>query len=93
MPKATATSDPAITPTMGAQSRHAPLAFSAMALMTNTVESAATGAAATGEPSGTSSNMEKTTGITLTTSRRTTVAETVGVRIRRSHESRAENRT
>ena len=58
--------------------------------MTRAVATAHTGAAAGGAPAGTWVSMSKTIGITVTAMSMMTVPATVGVRIRRRSESRAE---
>ena len=60
--------------------------------MTSTVTAALAGAAAGGAPSGTSFNMPKMIGMTVTGISMITVPATVGVKIRRIQESRAESR-
>ena len=55
------------------------------------VTAALAGAAAGGTPSGTSVNMPKMIGMTVTGISMITVPATVGVKIRRSHASRAES--
>ena len=90
-PKYPATADPAIMPMTGAQSRGTPVALSAMPPTTSRVASALSGAATAGTPSGTSLSMSKTIGITVTGMSMMTVPATVGVRIRRSIDNRAEN--
>ena len=59
--------------------------------MTSTVAKALSGAATAGIPSGTSFSILKTCDITVTGISMMTVPVTVGVRIRRSSESRAES--
>ena len=61
-----------------------------MAAMTNMVTKALSGAASTERPSGTSVSMSKTVVMTVTGISMITVPVTVGVRIRRNSESRAE---
>ena len=75
----------------GIQRRRAPEAQSASAAMTISVVAALAGAAARGVPSGTSASMPKMMGMTVTAISMITVPATVGVRIRRSSESRSES--
>ena len=75
----------------GAQRRNAPLALSAMQMMTRAVARAQTGAAEAGVPGGTWVSMPKTIGITVTAMSMMTVPATVGVSIRRRRERRAES--
>ena len=75
----------------GAQRRSAPFALSAMPTTTRAVARAQTGAAKGGAAAGTCISMSKTIGITVTAISMMTVPATVGVRIRRRRESRAES--
>ena len=59
--------------------------------MTSTVAKALNGAAGAGDPSGTLLNISKMIGITVTGISMMTVPATVGVRIRRNRERRAES--
>ena len=90
-PKNEATMHPTTIPMIGTQRRHTPETRSASITMTNKVAIAHAGAAAEGVPSGTSANISKTIGITVTAINMITVPATVGVMIRRNSESRVES--
>ena len=77
----------------GAQRRSAPAASSVIPQMTTAVASALSGAAIAGLPSGTSSSMPNTNGITVTGISMITVPETVGVTMRRNSARRADSRS
>ena len=91
MPKYPAISEPATTPVIGAQSRNADLPLSAITRMTSRVTTKLRGAAKAGVSCGTSSIMSKAIGMTVTAISMITVPDTVGVRMRRSSESRPES--
>ena len=76
---------------IGTHRRHIPEARSVSPTMTSAVTAALAGAAAGGTPSGTSVNMPKMIGMTVTGISMITVPATVGVKIRRIRESRAES--
>ena len=84
-------SEPATTPITGAHRRSAPVALSAMPTMTTTVAKALSGAASAGAPFGTSLNILKTMGITVTAISMMTVPATVGVSTHRNSERRSES--
>ena len=77
---------------MGDHSRHAGAARTTMAVTMTIVTSAATGAAACGDPSGTSFSESKMIGITVAAISMITVPVTMGVKMRRNHERRAASR-
>ena len=75
----------------GAHRRSVALPFSTMQVTTSRVVNAQRGAASGGVPSGTFINCSKMCGITVTGVSMMTVPVTVGVRMRRNRERRAEN--
>ena len=83
--------EPTTTPITGAHRRSAPVALSAMATITATVASALSAPAPSGLSFGTCLSMSKMMGITVTGISMITVPATVGVRMRRNSESRAES--
>ena len=87
-PNAPATAQPAAMPMTGAQRRHTPAARSVTQTVTSRVASVLRGAAAGGDPSGTSVSRPNMIGIRVTGISMITVPHTVGVRIRRSSASR-----
>ena len=91
-PKSDAAIQPATIPISGPQSRTGPVNRSITARVTPRVASTVTGPAAGAAPSGTLSMKSKRNGMTLTAISMITVPATVGVRTRRSSESRPARR-
>ena len=86
------TRHPTVIPMMGDQSRHVGGARITIPATTTRVTRAATGAAACGDPSGTTLSESNTIGITVAAISMITVPVTVGVKMRRSNERRAAKR-
>ena len=77
-------------PATGAHGRSLGVPFSIVPATTSTVVSAQAGPAREADPGGRSSSMPKMIGITVTGTSMITVPATVGVRMRRNRDNRAE---